>query len=100
MKIGRRPLSRNKCAELIANEPATGWEVLQRLHTFVSVQGTSEYDLPDDYDRLTLDTVWDRAQLTPMQGPLSPVLWQTIKSGLIGNGIYFSRYRVVRAASP
>jgi hypothetical protein len=87
----------NGCAKLIANEPDTGWEILQKLYTFNSVLDQGEYDLPEDYGRLTIDTVWDRAQLTPVMGPLSPALWQTIKSGLIGNGIYFSRYRVVRS---
>lgn len=87
----------NGCGLLIANEPDTGWEILQKLHLFNSVAGTAEYDLPTGYGRLTLDTVWDRSQLTPMMGPLSPAIWQTIKSGLIGNGIYFSRYRVTRS---
>lgn len=76
-----------------------GWCALERLWLFNSVQGQSEYALPSDYSRLMIDTVWDRSQLTPMQGPLSPALWQTIKSGLIGNGIYFSRYRVVRSVN-
>lgn len=87
----------NGCAKLIANDPSCGWEVLQKLWLFNSVQGNAEYNLPVDYSRLTLDTVWDRSQLTPMMGPLSPALWQTIKSGLIGNGIYFTRYRVTRS---
>jgi len=89
----------NVAATKIALEPDTGWEILQRLHLFYSVEGSAEYDLPEDYGRLTIDTVWDRSQLTPMQGPLSPALWQTIKSGLIGNGIYFTRYRVVRSST-
>lgn len=89
----------SRCGEIVANEPDTGWEILQKLHEFVSVLNQAEYDLPSDYGRLTIDTVWDRAQLTPMQGPLSPAMWQTIKSGLIGNGIYFTRYRVVRSST-
>lgn len=87
----------NRAGRQVRDDAPDGWEVLQSLCLFNSVQGQSEYDLPADYDRLTIDTVWDRNQLTPMQGPLSPALWQTIKSGLIGNGIYFSRYRVVRS---
>lgn len=87
----------NGCGRLISNEPDDGWEILQRLNLFNSVQGQAEYNLPTDYGVETIDTVWDRSQLTPMQGPLSPALWQTIKSGLIGNGIYFSRYRIVRS---
>lgn len=89
----------NSCMEQIRDAPDNGWEILERLHEFTSVQGQAEYDLPEDYGRLIIDTVWDRSQLTPMQGPLSPALWQTIKSGLIGNGIYFTRYRVVRSAT-
>lgn len=89
----------NRSGRIIANAAEKGWEILERLYEFTSVEGQEEYDLPDDYDRLIIDTVWDRAQLTPMQGPLSPALWQTIKSGLIGNGIYFTRYRVVRSSS-
>ena len=85
----------NRCGLIVAND--ADWEILQRLHLFNSIQGQAEYDLPEDYLKLTIDTVWDRSQLTPMQGPLSPALWQTIKSGLIGNGIYFTRYRVVRS---
>ena len=75
------------------------WTVLEKVYVFNSVAGQQEYPLPDDYGNLVIDTVWDRSQLTPMQGPLSPALWQTIKSGLIGNGIYFTRYRVVRSVS-
>lgn len=87
----------NRSGRQCRDDPDAGWEVLQALNLFYSVATKQEYNLPADYDRLTIDTVWDRNQLTPMQGPLSPALWQTIKSGLIGNGIYFSRYRVSRS---
>lgn len=87
----------NRAGRQCRDDPDSGWEVLQALNLFNSVAGQQEYNLPADYDRLTIDTVWDRNQLTPMQGPLSPALWQTIKSGLIGNGIYFSRYRISRS---
>lgn len=87
----------NRAGRQVRDDPDDGWEILQTLNLFNSVAGQQEYALPADYDRLTIDTVWDRNQLTPMQGPLSPALWQTIKSGLIGNGIYFSRYRISRS---
>lgn len=87
----------NRAGRQCRDDPDAGWEVLQALNLFNSVANQQEYNLPADYDRLTIDTVWDRNQLTPMQGPLSPALWQTIKSGLIGNGIYFSRYRISRS---
>lgn len=75
------------------------WIELQRLHTFSTVLNQSEYDFPDDYDRITIDTVWDRGMLTPIVGPIFPATWQAIKSGLIGSGIYFRRYRLLRSAT-
>lgn len=74
-----------------------GWTILQRLHTFNTVASTDEYALPSDYVRLINSTVWDRTLLTPAIGPISPLVWQTIKSGLVGTGAYSPRYRIVRS---
>jgi hypothetical protein len=75
------------------------WTILNKVHTFVTVNGTEEYALPSDYDRLVADTEWDRANTWPLIGPLNGVEWQTIKSGSIGSGAVGRRYRVVRASS-
>jgi len=77
----------------------TDWTILDRVNVFPTVVDQAEYDLPGDFDHLVINTVWDRSQLTPVRGPISPAMWQTIKSGLIGNGIYFRRYRIVRGVN-
>lgn len=75
------------------------WTVLQRLHTFDTVDGTDEYSLPDDYSRLLRDSEWDREEKRPLIGPLSAQQWQSIKSGSLGSGVAFRRYRILRSAS-
>lgn len=75
------------------------WTILDRVYVFTTVANQAEYALPDDFDHLVINTTWDRSMLTPVRGPISAAMWQTIKSGLIGNGIYFRRYRIVRGVS-
>lgn len=75
------------------------WTVLQRLHTFDTVISEDEYDLPSDYSRLLRDTEWDRDEQRPLIGPLTPQQWQSIKSGTLGTGLAFRRYRILRSAS-
>lgn len=75
------------------------WTVLQRLATITTADGTEEYALPDDYDRLLPQTEWDRTNYQRLDGPLSPEQWETLKSGLIGAGSIGRRYRIVRSPS-
>lgn len=75
------------------------WVELQRVNVFPTVSGQSEYALPDDYARLVIDTIWNRSQLTPIKGPIQPATWQSIKSGLIGTGLYYQRYRLMRPST-
>jgi hypothetical protein len=75
------------------------WAVLEREHTFTTVNGTAEYALPADFDHFQNDTQWDRTRITPMIGPTSPQDWQEVKSGLVGTGAYYRRWRVKRAAA-
>lgn len=77
----------------------TNWTVLQRLHTFVTVDGQSEYVLPSDYGRMISDTGWDRSNYEPLMGPINPQRWQEIKSGLLGSGVVGRRYRIARATT-
>lgn len=78
---------------------AADWTVLQRLHTLTTVNGTAEYSLPDDFDRVIRDTEWDRAERRPLFGAASPQLWQEIKSSLVGSGIVGRRYRIYRSTT-
>lgn len=85
--------------DLAKKGPVGGWTILQRLHTFSTIASQEEYDLPADFGKLVINTVWDRTLITPMAGPLSAVAWQSIKSGLIGSGVYSKRWRIVRSTS-
>lgn len=89
----------NRQGRALTNDNDQGWTVLQKLHTFSTANGTAEYDLPSDYDRLLNDTIWNRTLVSPLNGPLTPAMWQTIKSGLIGAGAYSQRFRIVKSAS-
>lgn len=75
------------------------WTVLQRLYTFTTANGTAEYSLPSDYDRMLRDTEWNRSAYRPIIGPLNPQRWQQIKSGIIGAGLVGNRYRIYRSDS-
>jgi hypothetical protein len=59
-----------------------GWTHLQKVHTFDTEAATAAYDLPEDSARTISGTYWNRGQLLPMGGPLSPQEWQALKSGL------------------
>jgi hypothetical protein len=75
------------------------WTVLQRQHSFSTVDGTAEYVLPTDFDHFINDTAWDQGVRDPMRGPISPQEWQSIKSGLFGTGVNHRRWRLKRGAS-
>lgn len=75
------------------------WTVLQRLHTITTEEDEAEYALPADYSRLLRETEWDRTDKRPMMGPTSPQEWQSIKSGLIGQGVVDRRFRIYRAST-
>jgi hypothetical protein len=75
------------------------WKVLVREHSFSTVNGTSDYALPSDFDHFINDTGWNRSDKEPLIGPLSAQHWQVIKSGAIGSGAYGQRWRVKRSTS-
>lgn len=81
----------NRVGTLLAKK---NWTVLQKEHTFSTVNGTASYSLPTDYDRLLDNTVWDRDQYWSLRGPLSPSQWQVFKSGLVANSTVRSRFRI------
>lgn len=75
------------------------WKVMIREHSFTTANGTSDYALPSDFDHFINDTQWNRTDKEFLRGPTSAQEWQTIKSGTLGSGIAFSRWRVKRSTS-
>lgn len=57
------------------------WSHLTEEHTFSTVNGTANYDLPTYFGRIVNQTAWNRDKDTPMIGPLSPQKWQALKGG-------------------
>jgi hypothetical protein len=75
------------------------WKVMVREHSFATVNGTSDYALPSDFDHFVGDTAWNRTDTEVLQGPLSAQSWQRIKSSGLGSGAYGQRWRVKRSTS-
>jgi hypothetical protein len=75
------------------------WKVLVREHSFATVNGTSDYAFPADFDHFIDDTGWNRSDTEPLVGPMSAQHWQEIKSGTLGSGAYGQRWRVKRSTS-
>jgi hypothetical protein len=70
------------------------WQFLDRIGIITTVAGQDEYDLPSDWSRSINQTLWSSTlELTPVTGPLSPQLWQSLKNGSLGSGI-FQSYRI------
>lgn len=75
------------------------WKVLVREHSFSTAAGTSDYALPSDFDHFIGDTAWNRTDKELLRGPTSAQEWQVVKSGTLGSGIAYSRWRVKRSTS-
>lgn len=78
---------------------AADWTVLQRLHTITTTATVDEYPLPDDYGRLLRETEWDRTAKRPMEGPVNPQHWQSLKSSQFGASVIDKKFRIFRAST-
>ena len=71
-----------------------GWQALRGEHLITWVVGQDTYTLPTDYLYYVQDTQWNRSSHYRIDGPMSALDWETIKSGLFPSGVY-SRYRIM-----
>lgn len=76
-----------------------GWPQLQRLHSFTTTASTDEYALPSDFDRLVIETSWDRTSGLAMPGPITIQQWEEVKSSGIGSTVMGRRWRIMRSSS-
>lgn len=56
------------------------WSHLTKEHTFSTVNGTANYDLPTHFARFVPGTAWNRTQGLELGGPMSPQQWQMAKA--------------------
>lgn len=74
---------------------AHNWDSLVKEHTFTTVANQEDYALPDDYDRMVSDTLWDRSNLEELRGAISPSQWQYMKSSvLVESATIWKNFRV------
>jgi len=69
------------------------WAILEKEHTFSTVNGTASYALPSDFERFRNDTQYNRSDQMEMRGPLNAQQWQYVKSGIVSAGTQ-QRWRV------
>lgn len=74
-----------KAGKEIARAKEGGWTVMQKEHTFSTVSGTTDYDLPSDFAYFIDGTLWDRTNYEQLRGPLSAPQWQIRKSSVLSD---------------
>ena len=62
------------CGEVMLR--AHPWIVLVREHSFDTADGTAEYDLPSDFDRILSDTAWHEDAYWRLRGNVGWAEWQ------------------------
>lgn len=58
------------------------WTILQKEHTFSTVDAQETYTLPAGFKYLLEESAWNRTNYWQMRGSLSPYEWQIRKSAL------------------
>lgn len=77
------------------------WPMLQLEHTFPTVVGQSDYDLPTDFRAILYDTAYNTSNLGRLRGSCTPQEWQyMVLNGAVNSPIrfrisgYASKFRI------
>ena len=62
------------------------WAILKKEHTFSTSSGTAAYALPSDFDRLVLETSYNRSDNDILTGPISSSEYQLVNHGMATTG--------------
>lgn len=68
------------------------WQVLLTTHTFSTANGTGTYALPSDFGSFSNLTQWNRSVYERMEGPVTPRVFEMLRSGnlaAVGGVQYF-----------
>jgi hypothetical protein len=84
-------LQAKRAAKSLFNE--VNWTFLTVEHVFTA-NGSSDYALPPDYDRLIGDTLWERTRYWSLRGAMSPQQWQVYRSSIYGRATIERRWRI------
>lgn len=75
-----------------------GWPQLRREHSITLVDSQASYAFPSDLAYFINTTGWDQSNNWPLDGPISPQIWQVLKSGTIGSVGPRLRFRIMAGA--
>jgi len=62
------------------------WAILKKEHTFSTSSGTAAYALPSDFDRLVLETSYNRSDNDILTGPITSSEYQLVNHGMATTG--------------
>lgn len=69
------------------------WQRLVRTHTFATVDGQEEYDLPGDFERVLSETGWNETTEFMLR-PVNNREWRLLKARQVNQGILTLKYRI------
>ena len=83
---------------VMSNSNGGSWSVLERIHEFPTTAGTTEYDLPEDFGKVIVDTAWQKDKYWHMRGSLASNEWQQIRNRQAS--ISYNVFRFLRTQAP
>lgn len=85
----------NRAGQALADRegPVGCWPELRKEWTETIGGSVDNYAAPSDLRYFLNTTAWDRTNKWPLQGPVSPQMWQVLKSGTIGSTGPRTRFR-------
>jgi len=87
----------NRAGQALADRegPVGCWPELRKEWTQTIGGSVDNYAAPTDLRFFLNTTAWDRTNDWPLQGPISPQVWQILKSGTIGSTGPRTRFRLM-----
>lgn len=70
------------------------WSDLNKTFSFVTVDGQTVYDLPDDYGYIINQTGWDNSNQLPIGGPLTSQTWAYLKGRDLASQTIYATFRM------
>jgi hypothetical protein len=75
----------------------TGWTAMRGEQLITLAIGVDTYSFPTDFYAYRMNTFWNRTSHIRLDGPMSAIDWQVIKSGTYPSGVYM-RFRIMNGS--
>ena len=73
-----------------------GWSILNKFHTFTTVEGQDSYVLPADFYRMIEETLWEDNEIYRAKGSMTLQDWQLLRSSNYYHTTLYPRFRIQR----